>query len=384
MSTRDNLVAAFESTFGRAPAVVSRAPGRLEILGNHTDYNEGFVISAAIDRSTFVAASPLPTGPCRLASRDQAGEATFELAALAEKTSGHWSNYVKGVIVAMQARGVQPQPFAMMIAGDVPLGAGMSSSAALEIAAAYALAKLWGASFDAAEYARIGQEAENRYVGANTGLLDQFTSINGRENELVLTDFRSLAVERVTCPSEAVFVVADSGVKHDLTLEYNERRQRCEEAAAYFAERLPGVTHLRDVTMAQLEAARADLHHLTWRRACHVIGECERVQQGRAALAAGDLATFGRLLSESHQSSRDNFENSCPELDILVAIGSSLPGGLGARLSGGGFGGISIHLVHRAEADTYRQRLATAYELRVGREPMTMICAIGEGAELYV
>jgi galactokinase len=200
----------------------------------------------------------------------------------------------------------------------------------------------------------------------------------------VLTDFRSLDVERVPCPSEAVFVVADSGVKHDLTQEYNERRARCEEAAAYFATLRDGVTHLRDVSMAELDAAREALHHLTWRRARHIVGENERVQQGRAALAAGDLAAFGRLLSESHLSSRDNFENSCPELDILVELGTSLPGSLGARLSGGGFGGISIHLVRRDEAAAYKQRLATAYELRVGREPMTMICAIGQGAELYV
>ncbi len=376
-------LAAYEAHFGASPAVVARAPGRLEVLGNHTDYNEGFVISCAIDRSTWVAAGPAAGDECVLCLAADGTERRFRLAELSTPERGDWANYIKGLVVELQERGHAVAPFQAMVLSDVPMSAGMSSSAALEMSALLALCQLNDVELPAAELARIGQACENRYVGANTGLLDQFTSLMGKANQLVYIDFRTLAVEQIPCPEEAAFVVANSGVKHDLTQDYNERRERCEEAAAVLARLNPRVRKLRDVSTEELNGARDQMAHLAWCRARHITGENERVQAGLTALQAGDLEAFGRLLYESHQSSRDYFENSCPELDILVETAKSL-GALGARLSGGGFGGISIHLVERDEAELYRQRLATAFQSRTGRKLETMICTIGEGAHAHV
>jgi galactokinase len=383
-SLHKQVVESFTQAFGRAPTVVARAPGRLEVLGNHTDYNEGFVISCAIDRATWFAAAPLPGREAIVRLAADGREARFHLDQLGTPVRGDWANYVKGIVVELQRRQLPVGGFQACLIGDVPLSAGMSSSAALEMATALALGALNQIVLPKPEWARIGQACENHYVGAKTGLLDQFTSLMGQADQLVYIDFRTLAVENVPVPPGAVFVVANSGVKHDLTIEYNERRQRCEEAAAALARRYPGVRTLRDVTNAQLDAAKADMDIMAWRRAKHIVGENERVHAGRRALAAGDLAAFGQLLRASHLSSISYFENSCPELDILVASGQALPGCYGARLSGGGFGGISIHLVARDQAESYCQRLATAWHSRTGTTLSPMICTIGEGARLHV
>ncbi len=369
----------FHAAYGSAPAVVARAPGRLEILGNHTDYNEGFALSCAIDKSTYFAAGPSRDGVCRMQEPCHGLAVEFDIAAIAEPVSGEWQNYVLGVIVELQRRGYQIAPFNAVLYSNLPISSGMSSSAALEVSAAFAFGHLNDIELEPAEWARVGQASENNYVGANTGLLDQFSSIMGRANQLVRTDFRTLAVETFAVPENVAIVVADSGVKHDLTQEYNERRERCEEAACSL-----GVPFLRDTDMASLEAARDKLSAMAFRRALHIVGENERVFRAIDVLNTGDLAGLGALWLESHESSRQNFENSCEELDVLVACGQSLPGFYGARLSGGGFGGISIHLVEASEAETYRKRLATAFTARFDREPATMICAIGQGAETYV
>ena len=383
-SLHKQVVEAFERAFGRAPAVVARAPGRLEVLGNHTDYNEGYVISCAIDRATWFAAAPLPGREAVVRLAADGREERFHLDQLASPVRGEWANYVKGIVVEFQRRKLPEGGFQACLIGDVPLSAGMSSSAALEMATALALGALNRIELPKPEWARIGQACENNYVGAKTGLLDQFTSLMGQAGQLVYIDFRTLDVANVPVPPGAVFVVANSGVKHDLTIEYNERRQRCEEAAAALARRYPGVRTLRDVTDAQLDAAKGEMDIMAWRRAKHIVGEDERVQAGRQALAAGDLAAFGRLLSASHESSITYFENSCPELDILVATAHALPGCYGARLSGGGFGGISIHLVACDQAESFCLRLATAWQSRTGATLSRMICTIGEGARLYV
>ncbi len=372
----------FQERFKTAPAVAAAAPGRLEILGNHTDYNEGFVLSAAVDRGTCLLAAPAPGGgsSCRVYCSVLGQEAAFDLDRLADKRPGEWANYIKGVLVALGRRGVRPPAFNAVLRGNVPLSAGMSSSAALEMAVALAVCRLAGAELPWIELAKAGQEAENQYVGAQTGLLDQFSSLRGRAGCLVFSDFRSLAVETVPVPAGTALVVVNCMVKHVLTNEYNERRQACFAAADCLRARHPAVRTLRDVSMAQLEAARNQLDITAWRRARHVVGENERVLAGIAALRAGDVAAFGRLMLESHESSRLNFENSCAELDILVELGRSLPGALGARLSGGGFGGTTVHLVEAAAAETYAARLATAYRTRTGIVPETMICQAAAGA----
>ncbi len=376
------LVEGFAASYGGSPQIVARAPGRLEILGNHTDYNEGVVLSCAVDRNTWFAARPVAGRRCQLHDLRDASQAEFSLDELATPRRGEWANYVKGVIVELNRRGAQVPAFEAALVSTIPMSAGMSSSAALEIATAYALGRLAGVDFPWVEWAKIGQGCENNYVGARTGLLDQFSSIKGSAGQLVFSDFRDLTVRNVPLPAGTAMVVANCMVKHNLTNEYNERRESCEEAVAGLANFLPGITALRDVSLAQLDRHQAELPVIAARRARHVIGENERVLAGIAALERGDVAGFGRLMFASHESSRVNFENSCQELDQLVEIGKSLPGALGARLSGGGFGGITVHLVDKSQADRYATRLRTAYAGLTGQAPEVMICHAGAGAEI--
>ena len=372
----------FLRRFGRRPTWASRAPGRLEILGNHTDYNEGTVLSVAVDRAMHIAAAPNPDAQdgmvCRLYDAVSHSERTFRLDALDHPRKGDWANYIKGLVSALNLQGFKVPAFDAVLHGTVPLSAGMSSSAALEMAMVLILDRLADARLDWLALARAGQSCENDYIGAHTGLMDQLSSLKGRAGHLIHSDFRTLAVSNVPMPARACFVVANSMVKHNLTNEYNERRDACTKAAAIL-----GVPALRDVTPAQLDAARPRLPAATYRRAAHVVGEIARVEAGRAALARGDLKAFGALMSESHRSSQENFENSCPEIDTLVKIGATLPGFLGARISGGGFGGISVHLVERDAAPAYQAELAKRYRAATGRDTATLIATAADGACLW-
>ncbi|MFT5128525.1 MAG: galactokinase [Rhodothermales bacterium] len=374
--------AAFCERFGQNPSVVARAPGRLEILGNHTDYNEGLVISCAIAHTPGVAAAAASGDVCTLVSAADLPESRFSIADPGSPIEGDWANYVKGIVCELRKRGFDLAPFDMLIDSDIPRSAGLSSSAALEIAVAYAIGALNGIELPPVEWARIGQASENNYVGANTGLLDQLSSVLGKAGHIVACDFRSITGETRPFSSDAVFVVANTGVTHDLTFDYNERRMRCEEAAELVQLRYPDVQALRDVSQEMLEACRETLELLTYRRARHIVGEDHRVKAGLSALGSGDLEAFGQLLFDSHYSSRHYFENSCRELDILVELSRSLPGCLGARLSGGGFGGCSIHLVTADEAQLFADRLATAYKTRTGKKIAPLICELGAGAEV--
>lgn len=376
----DTIQRAFQQHFGCAPAVMTRAPGRLEILGNHTDYNEGVVLSVAVDRTTLAAMGPTPAGQCRVIDAARGEERSFALDALENPEPGDWANYIKGLVVEFGKRGIRVPAFRAVFGSTVPLSAGMSSSAALEMAMALGLARLAGADLPWQEIARIGQACENLYVGANTGLLDQFSSLRGRAGHLVFSDFRSLEVRNVPIPAGTSLVVANSMVKHTLTNEYNERRQACEQAVAILAARDPGIRALRDVSPARLEAAKDLLPPVVYRRALHVVGENDRVFRGIAALEAGDLAEFGRLMFASHESSKNNFANSCAELDTLVDIGRELPGVIGARLSGGGFGGITVHLVRQDSAAEYARLLAARYREKTGLRAEVMTCRAAAGA----
>ncbi|MDT8389254.1 MAG: galactokinase [Lentisphaeria bacterium] len=379
---RKDVIKGYVDQYGSEPEVVAYAPGRLEILGNHTDYNEGVVLSCAVDLGTSFAASVVDGVTCVVKDLRDGSERSFDIDSLTALTKGDWANYIKGTIIEMQGRGITIPAFNAVILSSIPMSAGMSSSAALEISTAYGLGKLAGVELPWVEWAKIGQACENNCVGARTGLLDQFSSIKGAENQLVYSDFRSLAVENIPLPAGTALVVANSMVKHDLTTEYNDRRDSCEDAAAVLARLIPGVKTLRDVSMEQLDTYKDQMDIISYRRAKHVVGEDERVWAGIKRLEAGDVAGFGKLMFESQDSSRINFENSCPELDQLVAIGKSLPGALGARLSGGGFGGISVHLVEEDQAERYARRLAAAYLNLTGKDPQTMICVAGEGARI--
>ena len=377
---RERVAAGFCNAFGVAPTVMTRAPGRLEILGNHTDYNEGLVLSVAVDRETVVAAAARLGAACRLLDLRSASAREFRLDDLSDPEPGDWANYVKGVVVELQQRGIRVPAFDLALCSSLPISAGMSSSAALEMSSARALGELAGTVLSWQDWARVGQGAENTYVGARTGLLDQFSSLKGKAGHLVKSDFRTLEVGNVPLPQGTDLVVANSMIKHTLTNEYNERRASCEDAVRVLRGLLPGIGALRDVSMEHLVSHRAKLSDTTFRRAVHVVGENERVQEGAAALERGDVGAFGRLMFASHESSRVNFENSCAELDLLVELGASLPGAIGARLSGGGFGGATVHLVEHSSVEAYRDALSAAYTQRSGREPQVMICQAADGA----
>ncbi len=383
MDMRKTLDQAFRTAFGTAPEVMTRAPGRLEILGNHTDYNEGTVLSVAVDRATFVAAAPSGSTECRVVDGVHRSERIFDVENLGAPGKGDWANYIKGLVVELSKRGVRVPGFHAVLGSTVPMSAGMSSSAALEMSMLLALLRLARHELGWRDQAKIGQACENLYVGAKTGLLDQFSSLKGKAGHLVYSDFRSLEVRNVPLPAGTALVVANSMVKHNLTNEYNERREACETAVRVLRDRYPTMTALRDVSLAQLAAAQTDLDPVVYRRALHVVGEISRVEAGVEALRAGELARFGESMFESQHSSTYNFENSTAEVDTLVAIGRGLPGAIGARISGGGFGGITVHLVEAARAAAYAAALGQLYRERTGLVSDTMICTAADGALVY-
>ena len=377
------FIESFKQHYGVTPAVVTRAPGRLEILGNHTDYNEGFVLSCAVEQSTLFAAVPVKGSCCRLVDFRDESKMTFDLAAPDAPLAKNGSKYVKGMALELMKRSVEVPAFDGAILSSVPLSAGMSSSAALEVASGLGMCKLAGTDLDPAELARAGQGVENCYLGLKSGLLDQFSSIFGKKNAMILSDFRSVEVLRTAAlPEGYSIVVINSMQKHNLVdSEYNVRRQDCEEAAKIMCQIVPDAKTLRDITWDQLNSARDRMEDRVFRRALHVVGECTRVLEGIRLLEQNDIKGFGKLLFESHESSRVNFENSTPELDYLVELAHSIPGCLGARLSGGGFGGITIHLVENTGAEEYARRVTAAYKTRTGIDADYIICAIGNGAE---
>lgn len=375
----------FEKAYGVKPLVIAKAPGRLEILGNHTDYNEGVVLSAAVGQVTEFALIPVEGDICEIRDFRDGSVKSFDLRDIDTPVSGDWSNYVKGVICELRKIGKVVGAFKGAILSTIPLSAGMSSSAALEVSASFAFAKAFDIELTKEVWAKIGQGVENNYMGLQSGLLDQFSSIFGEEDSLIYCDFRTNVVKKtIKIPHEYLFVVANSMVKHNLVdSEYNARRVSCEKINSLLKEDGANISTLRDVTTAMLADAKDKLPKDDYLKALHVVGEIERVDSAVDLLEKGDIESFGQLLYESHESSRVNFLNSCKELDCLVELSKSIPGCLGARLSGGGFGGISIHLVKRDMAEKYCERITTAFEQMSGAKIETIICSIGGGAVVY-
>ncbi|MBI3987905.1 MAG: galactokinase [Lentisphaerae bacterium] len=363
--------------YGKPPAAMAFAPGRVEILGNHTDYNEGVVLSAAIDQGICLAVAPRTDGECRVQAAAFDQTASFRLPVTGPARDMPWVNYVRGVVAGLSGVGRLDHGFDATVSGDVPLGAGLSSSAALEVSTALALCGLYGLEIPALELAKLCQKAEHEFTGARCGLLDQFSSLFGREDCLVYSDFRTLSVESVPFGRAGCFLIADTKVKHNLVeSEYNERRACCEKAVPFFASALGRpVRALRDVTLEEWKRWSPRMEPLAARRAAHVIGENERVEEGRRRLAAGDLKGFGALMFDSHESSRRQFENSCRELDAIVDFARGHDAVLGARLSGGGFGGSAVILAPPAQADRvardveqhFRETFNRACEVRLVR-----------------
>jgi galactokinase len=356
-------------------SVVAHAPGRAEWLGNHTDYNDGLVLGIGLEVGATVMARSAGDRQLVLRALDLDETRICELDALSPVEAGSWANYVLGVAAGFLARGAKTHGLELEIRSNVPMGAGLSSSAALECATARALQQAWGTDFAEMELAKIGQEAEHKFAGVRCGLLDQVTSLFARRNHAVFLDCRSLEVQSVPVPAEARFVIVQSGVKHALSDgAYNERRAECEEAA-----RLLGVEKLRGATSQMIDEGEKSgrLQGAPLRRARHVVGENGRVLAAVEALRVGDLVAMGLLMNQSHESSRTLFENSCPELDFLSSEARNMPGCLGARLTGGGFGGAVLALVHRGREEAFgraiRERVARVW----GRVPATLVTGAG-------
>ena len=349
------------------------APGRVELLGNHTDYNEGVVLAAAIDRGVTVKGSSRRDGLISLRSKI-GRRVEVPVAHLRPQNNERWSNYPLGVVSELIAQGIPITGFSANVDGNVPAGRGLSSSAAFEVATALFLLKLFQAELPALEIAKLCQRAEHRFVQVQSGLLDQVTSIFGRADHAVLFDARTEDVRQIAFPAGLALVISDSGKRELAAGKYNERQ--AETGAA--AEKL-GMAALRDISSAEL-AARHDLDPLLRKRALHVVGEIERVVRAVDLLALGDGAGFGALMNESHESSRINFENSTAELDLLVELARKIPGVLGARLTGGGFGGATVTLCQRTHVNSIAEKLSRLYAEQTGFRSQVFVCAIADGA----
>lgn len=371
-------IAAFTQRFGQPPRFVARAPGRVNPIGGHTDYNEGFVLPIAIEREVLIAGRPRNDSTMRLYARAFDEEATVALDAIQPPREATWSAYVTGVALYLQRSGYPVRGLEAVISGNVPIGAGLSSSAALEVAAATAFEAAGEFEIDPVEKALLCQRVENEFVGMRCGIMDQFVATVAREGHALLIDCRSLEHRSVPLPSNAAILIADSGIRRELVdSAYNERRAQCEEAA-----RRLGVRALRDITSEELHARIDDLPPLVARRARHVVEEIQRVLDGVAALEHDDLVTFGELMDASHASLRDLYEVSSPELDALVEIARSVPGCYGSRLTGAGFGGCTVSLVDQDAVDAVRGAIEEEYPRRTGLEPQVYVTRAAAGAEV--
>jgi galactokinase len=367
----------YHEQFGTEPRWVVRAPGRVNLIGEHTDYNDGFVLPLAIDRAVWIALRPRDDGQVVVHSLDYHNCGQFTLAGFQHEKAG-WIEYLKGVAWSLQQSGFTLQGFEAVMAGDVPAGAGLSSSAALEVATARALAATSDLPWDGAAMALAAQRAENKWVGVNCGIMDQLISALGRADHALLVDCRSLETTNVPLPAGVAIVVLDTGTRRGLVdSAYNERRAQCEAAARYF-----GVKALRDVTPEVLAEKSRGLDPLTLQRARHVISENARTVEAAEAMRRGDVARLGQLMKESHVSLRDDYEVSSDALNAIVDISLTHSGCIGARMTGAGFGGCAVAIVRLDAADDFAASTAAAYQSRTGNKPAVYVCSATNGAAL--
>ncbi len=365
---------AFTRRFGEAPRHLVRAPGRVNLIGEHTDYNDGFVLPLAIERAVWIALRPRNDRLVRLISLEFDSEGYFELDRLAK--AGGWLEYPKGVAWALQEAGLELRGFEGVLSGDVPRGAGLSSSAALELAVAKAFQVASGFDWQPARMAQLAQRAENQWVGVNCGIMDQLISAAGVAHHALLIDCRSLELTPVPLQPSSTVVILDTATRRGLVdSAYNERRRQCEAATHFF-----GVAALRDVSLAQFSAAAARLEPVMAKRARHVISENERTLQAAEAMRQGNSARLGQLMNESHASLRDDFEVSSAALNTMVEAAQAHPGCFGARMTGAGFGGCAVALVAEAQSTAFVAEVSANYQRRTGLTAQVTVTTASQGA----
>jgi galactokinase len=387
MDLRQRLIAAFHKRFKGDPQFVACAPGRVNLLGEHVDYNEGFVLPAAIDRFTLVAFRKSGSPRSTLLALDLGKETSLDGQTILNKQHSNgrplsgWARYPAGVMWSLGTAGVETPGMEAVFASNVPRGAGLSSSASVEMAFGVAWEKLGGWSMPPIQLAQVGLKAEIQYVGLNCGIMDQFASACGVKDRLLYLDCRSLDWRTLRLPENTVIVIADTTVRRSLAdSAYNDRHSECEEAVRILQETLPGIRSLRDVAPDQFRRVAGQLPTMVAKRAQHVVEEIARTRQAVGLLENNDAARFGELMNACHASLRDLYEVSCPELDIMAALAQSLPGCYGARLTGGGFGGCTVNLVAEQAAEAFASQLAAGYTLETGLHPKVTICHAADGA----
>jgi galactokinase len=380
MTGRSTILARFRARFGTDPHIY-RAPGRVNLIGEHTDYNDGFAMPAAIEFYCWVAASAREDRKLNIYSEEFSDAIEVDFSAAPPQPSKTWSDYPVGVALQLAQAGFPIRGANLLIQTEVPMGAGLSSSAAIEVATALALTDQSGQSPNRLQLAQLCQKAENEFVGARVGIMDQFVSLHGQADHALLLDCRALTFESLLIPDSVKLVICNTMVKHELaSSEYNRRRADCEEAVRRLATVLPGIRALRDVNLEQLEKHRNLLSDTTYKRALHIVTENARVLDSAEALRSGDIVRFGLRMAESHRSLRDLYEVSCRELDLMVDLASQQKGVYGARMTGGGFGGATINLVDAHYATEFKEKIAKSYQKETGLLPQIYICRPAEGA----
>jgi galactokinase len=381
LKTPLQLLDAFQARFGLA-ANIYRAPGRVNLIGEHTDYNDGFVLPAAIEFYCWAAAAPRRDGKLVIYSENCNESVEGALDSLSPLGKKHWANYPLGVAWALRQAGKPLTGASIYIRGEVPLGAGLSSSAAIEVAVGFALLSQSELAVDRSELAQLCQKAENEFVGARVGIMDHFVSCHGRASHALLLDCRSLQHEFVRIPAGLQLVICNTMVKHELASgEYNARRAECEEGVRILRKVFPLIRALRDVTLSQLEDQSQNLSPRVFSRCHHVVTENARVQSAVEAFRRADIKALGPLMRDSHRSLADDYEVSCKELDLMVEIAMAQPGLIGARMTGGGFGGCTINLVESAAVNDFRRNVAGTYSSKTGRTPEIFVSPASEGAQ---
>jgi len=378
---RDKLWQVFGNN--QEPTRIVKAPGRVNLIGEHTDYNDGFVLPVAVDREIIMAASPRDDGEVHLYAVDLDAKSSFSLERTERDPHASWSNYIRGVLLLLSQRGLPLRGMNAAFSGDVPLAAGMSSSAALEMASGLMAKVIGGFDIDMVELVKVAQAAENTFVGVNCGIMDQFISGLGKKGHALFLDCRSLDYDLVPLPptDEYKIVIANTMVKRGLVdSAYNERRSQCEKGVEILKEYLPGIKALRDVSLADFDEYKEHLPDVVARRCEHVIAENERVLASVKALRAGDIAEFGRLMRASHESLRDLYEVSCKELDIMVEAAWEITGTCGARMTGAGFGGCTVNLVEADRVHDFVAVVQDVYQKKTGITPEFYVCEAEDGA----